>query len=197
VPRRRSSSNVRRERTDLTPVIVRPTGAVPVLTPTTDGVPSPGATGSPHVRPWSTSACGIRGSWPVSVRLADRYASFRPLPSSPWTVEQFGVACGRGPDHRDQGIPLHARRNPASALVDHREAHRLGTVYRSEHSKWLLGTQHPTRPVACPDERSRVSKRRSSARDAALPALRTQGGARPQLWIVLWTESTVQGRRPT
>ncbi|MGA3146014.1 MAG: hypothetical protein ABSF33_00915 [Acidimicrobiales bacterium] len=46
VPLRRSSSNTRRDLTAPTPVVaVRSAGAAVALTPTADGVPSPGATG--------------------------------------------------------------------------------------------------------------------------------------------------------
>jgi hypothetical protein len=48
---------------------------------------------------------------------------------------RFPSRVGQGPGHGGQGIPSHARRKPGPALVEEREAHRLGTVYRADHSK--------------------------------------------------------------
>jgi hypothetical protein len=72
----------------------------------------------------------------------------------------------------------------------------VGTVYRSDHSKWLHGTKDPTRTNLPPYESSRQSHR-SNPQAQTLRGLLTWIGARPQLWKVLWTESAVPGRRPT
>jgi hypothetical protein len=168
----------------------------PALTPTVDFVPSPGATGSPPVQPWSTSACGSRGSWPVCARSVGTYVSFihfLPRPE-PWTrVSRFG----RGPDRKDQGIPVHRRRNPSPPVIDRREACGVGTVYRSEHSKRFHG-HGMTRVV--PRLRRRTTQGNHLQQHpgpGSAERVRTQIGARPQVWKGLWTEPTVQGRRPT
>jgi hypothetical protein len=70
------------------------------------------------------------------------------------------------------------------------------TVYRSEHSKQRCrseGTLSVTPLAPENDAGQQDGKRRST------PILteRRPIGTRPQLWISLWTDRTVQGRRPT
>jgi hypothetical protein len=74
----------------------------------------------------------------------------------------------------------------------------VGTVYRSEHSKWLDGYgKARVRPAACLDERRKVTILHQHPIPGSAGTVHPQIGARPQLWKGLWTESTVQGRRPT
>ncbi len=71
----------------------------------------------------------------------------------------------------------------------------MGTVYRSEHSKWFRAQGIWLDPPLAPTNEAGYPI-------AAAPGSRlfwrpARGGARPQLWKVLWTKSTLQGRRPT
>jgi hypothetical protein len=107
-----------------------------------------------------------------------------------------GVAFGRGPGHRDQGIPPHARREFPTALVEGREARPVVTVYRSGQRK-----------QRCRPEQPPFVTMLATTNDAGLqdgttlqpPTLKERPaiGTRPQLWISLWTDRTVEGRRPT
>ena len=131
---RRRASKVRRERTAARGVFGPGSEGPSAITPTGDDVPSPGATGSPPGRPWSTSACGSRASSPACAHWVDRYVSsihFLPLPEPGTVVPRSAGARS----HRDQGIPPHARRESAAALVEPREARPVVTVYRSEQRK--------------------------------------------------------------
>ncbi len=173
---RRSASKVCRDRTAPSGVPPGPEGLT-AITPTGDDVPSPGATGSPPGRPWSTSACGSHVSSPACARWVDRFVSsihFLPLPEpSTWRRVRQGAR-----SHRDQGIPLHARRESTPALVEPREARSVVTVYRSEQRKQrtVVGVG-PGAPPRLPDER-----RRTTRRNGAPPPILT-GRTRPSVLV--------------
>jgi len=192
---RRSASKVCRDRTAARGASPGPRGLT-AITPTGDDVPSPGATGSPPGRPWSTSACGSRASSPACAHSVDRFVSsihFLPLPEpSTWRRVRQGAR-----SLRDQGIPLHARRESPPALVEPREARSVVTVYRSEQRKQrtVVGVG-PGAPPRLPRRTTQDNK--TERRPTPNPGgAHSPIGARPQLWISLWTDRAVQGRRPT
>jgi len=158
----RKAANVWRDRIGPTPLAARRTVGSPSVTRTGGGVPSPGATESPLVQPWSTSACGSRVSWPACARSADRSVSsihFLPRPE-PGTLVSRSAG---GPVTRIRAFPYMVGAKPPAALVDGREARQVGTVYRSEHSRRLRRAQH-LRPDAVPavNERRRMTRRNSA-----------------------------------
>ena len=192
---RRSASKVCRDRTAPSGVPPGPEGLT-AITPTGDDVPSPGATGSPPGRPWSTSACGSHVSSPACARWVDRFVSsihFLPLPEpSTWRRVRQGAR-----SHRDQGIPLHARRESTPALVEPREARSVVTVVPFRATQATNGGRGRTRCTTSLARRTtqdnKTERRPTPNPDGAHSPI----GARPQLWISLWTDRAVQGRRPT
>jgi hypothetical protein len=126
---RRKASCVWRDRIGPMATTAESSRAVPVVTPTADGVPSPVETELRLSRPWSTSAYESRVSWPSCEHWADMCVSsihFLPRPG-PETSESRSAG--------DPVTEIGAFRymlggKPPEALVVRREAHRLGTVYR-------------------------------------------------------------------
>jgi hypothetical protein len=82
-------------------------------------------------------------------------------------------------------------------LVEAQEACAIGTVYRSEHGnevrEWR--SSESGTPGYPEDILLYEHARASDPELAGWYAI--QFGAHPQLWISLWTDQTVQGRRPT
>ena len=135
-----------------------PVRAVPSVTPTGAGVPSPGGTGSLPVRPWSTSACGSRASWRACARWVGTSASSihflpRPGPRTWASVRQGAPSLGTGHSTYMLG------RNAPSALVGARRAPSATTVYRSDPGTRPACTGR--RPVPAPAHRHRDAVNRT------------------------------------